>query len=248
MLASLAPLRTTHAIDRLPSNSLSVIVPVGPGDRAWRTLLHALGALATPHEIVLSACEAAPDDLDAFAPPFGIRWLHAEAGRPIQLNRGVQAARSDQLWLLHADAMPSAAALAEAAPPVERGVLAWYPLRFDPPRPPWVRLNAIGANLRSRWLHLPFGDQGWRLTRATIDTVGGFDPAWTRGEDLEFAVRARRHGVRFRRFRTPLATSPRRYADRGWAATTFEHLRLTRSMWRRARQGEPGGRTRGETR
>ena len=57
-------------------------------------------------------------------------------------------------------------------------------------RPDWVKfdglamqLNAAGANLRSRWLGLPFGDQGLVLPRASFERLGGFDPALRYGED-----------------------------------------------------------------
>lgn len=193
--------------------------------------------LPVPYEVVLSGCEQPPAELDPASAPRGTTWISGEAGRPLQLDRGIGAARADQLWLLHADARPSGSVLTAAAEPIGTDRLAWFPLRFAPARPAWVRFNAFGANLRSRWLGLPFGDQGWRLHRNTYQRLGGFDPRWTRGEDLEFVVRARRAGVRLQRLDAPLATSPRRYADRGWWRTTGEHLRLTWSMWRSARRG-----------
>lgn len=224
-------------IKPLPTNALSIVVPVGPGDRSWRDLLPCLDGLTVPFEVVLSACETTPADLIPEGAPLGVSWLDGEAGRPTQLNRGIQAARANQLWILHADARPSPEVLKSASEPIEPDVLGWFPLEFDPPDPPLIRLNALGANLRSRWLGLPFGDQGWRLTRTTLDRLGGFDPHWARGEDLEFVVRARREGIRLHRFPAALATSPRRYAERGWWPTTREHLRLTRTMWRDARRG-----------
>jgi len=212
-------------------------VPVGPGDRAWRGLLPLLADLPVPFEVVLSGCEPPPDDLSPAGAPASVRWCAEKTGRARQLHHGIESARTDQLWLLHADARPSTQVLAAAAEPIAADVLGWFPLRFEPPRPAAARLNAWGANLRSRFLGLPFGDQGWRLHRDTYQRVGGFDPDWPRGEDLEFAVRARDRGVRLERYRPTLATSPRRYAEQGWWRTTAEHLRLTRTMWRDARRG-----------
>ena len=38
------------------------------------------------------------------------------------------------------------------------------------------RLIAAGANLRSRLMHLPYGDQGLLVTRAMYDAAGGYAP------------------------------------------------------------------------
>ncbi|NKI35514.1 hypothetical protein HFP89_10080 [Wenzhouxiangella sp. XN79A] len=146
------------------------------------------------------------------------------------------AASHDQLWLLHADSRPSPAVLRAAGEPVGPDRLAWFPLCFEPARPPAVRLNALGANLRSRWLGLPFGDQGFRLDRDTFERLGGFDPGVRPGEDLDFVVRARAAGVRLARRRPPLATSPRRYADAGWWPTTVRYVGLTWTLWRDSRR------------
>lgn len=230
-----SPTRAT--IKTSPPNQLSIVVPVGVDDRAWRDLLPCLQSLPMPYQVVLSACEPPPGDLPANDGGMSLSWLTGQPGRSAQLNRGIRAAQSNQLWLLHADSRPSDEVVQESTVVINDDTLGWYPLRFDPPEPALVRINALGANLRSRWLGLPFGDQGWRLTRVAFERVGGFDPAWSRGEDLEFAVRARRSGLHFHRYQAALATSPRRYAEHGWWRTTREHLRLTNRMWRDARRG-----------
>jgi hypothetical protein len=212
---------------------ISIVIPCGPGESAWRGLLTTLEAAPFDHECILAGCEAAPADLPERP---GLRWIEAPANRAAQLNAGIAAARHPQLWLLHADSRPSPSALHAAASPVDPGVLAWFPLRFEPARPAAVRLNALGANLRSRWLGLPFGDQGFRLQRETFDRLGGFDPAVRPGEDLDFAVRARAAGVRLQGLRTSLATSSRRYADVGWWRTTTRYVGLTWTLWRDSRR------------
>jgi GT2 family glycosyltransferase len=215
---------------------LSIVVPVGPGDRTWRALACDLEALSPGCELVLSAAEPPADDAG------DIRVVCGPAGRAAQLNRGVAAANGDWLWLLHADSRPGAATLDAVAAFIaahgdpDRPVLGWFELAFADDGPRRTALNARGANLRSRWLGLPFGDQGWLLSRRTFEHVGGFDPHFGRGEDLEFIVRARRAGVRLLPAGAALATSARRYRDRGWLRTTLAHTWFTLWLWLRARK------------
>jgi GT2 family glycosyltransferase len=214
---------------------LSVVIPVAPDERAWPALLARLRALSIAHEIVLSA--AGPPLRDAG----DARIVHGRAGRAAQLNRGVAAARAPWLWLLHADSRPDPRALSAVAAYMrsEPGCVArfgWFAVEFDDQGPAPMPLNAAGANLRSRALALPFGDQAWLMSRRVFERVGGFDEGFGRGEDLEFVVRARRAGVRPEPVGAAMQTSARRYRERGWTATTLEHARLTLSQWRRARR------------
>ncbi|MDT8448977.1 MAG: glycosyltransferase [Wenzhouxiangellaceae bacterium] len=232
-----------HDPDARPAIArLAIIIPAGPGEQAWRGLLPRLAPLAETAEIVVSACGPRPSGP---AEP-GFRWLTGPPGRAGQLNRGVAACSAPVLWLLHADSRPGPVALEAAAhfagdPPVNPPeTIGWFDLAFDD-GPRLARLNARGANLRSALFGLPFGDQGWLVARRVFDELGGFDPGFGRGEDLDFVVRARRQGVGLTRIGVPLATSARRYREHGWLRTTLAHLWLTLELWNksRARTGKP---------
>jgi len=217
-----------------PNPQISIVIPLGPNETAWPRLVGLLDRELPEAEIVLSA--AAPPDPARSAGR--ARWIHGPAGRARQLNHGATAARGPMLWLLHADCRPAPASVAAArrfAAAGEHDRLGWFDLAFDRDGPALTRLNAAGANLRSRLLKLPFGDQGWMLTAETFSRLGGFDPGFGRGEDLEFVVRARHHGVRLQRLGAPLLASARRYRDSGWLATTLAHLALTLKFRRKAR-------------
>jgi GT2 family glycosyltransferase len=119
--------------------------------------------------------------------------------------------------------------------------LGWFRLRFAEEGPRGLRLrmrcNAVGANWRSRALGLPFGDQGLLLPRAAFARLGGFDTTLAYGEDHALVWAARRAGLPLRAIDAALITSPRKYAERGWATTTLRHLRLTAAQaWREARR------------
>lgn len=229
-----------------PLASLSVVVPVGPGDRVSPRLRAQLAQLPAAAQVCVVDCEAdngpgvaAPSSASP-APVGGPRWqqLHSPAGRSLQQNTGAAQADGDWLWFLHADAelagetLPALARFIDVNAPV----LGYFDLRFLGDGPAWMRLNAAGVWLRSRWLKLPFGDQGLVLPRALFQAVGGFDPATTRGEDHQLVWRVRRAGIPVRAVGAPLYTSARRYAARGWAATTRGHLGETwRQAWRFSR-------------
>ncbi len=100
---------------------------------------------------------------------------------------------------------------------------------------------ACGANLRSAWLGMPFGDRGLVIPSRSFAALGGFKEDAPYGEDYLLAWAARRAGIPLRRIDARLFTSTRKYERGGWAATTGRHLWLTAaqawSEWRRLRGG-----------
>jgi hypothetical protein len=222
---------------------LAVVVPIGPGEHAWRGLLAQLGALPPAARVVVVATSDA--DLPAPDDP-AVRGLGAELvrvtaprGRAFQQNAGARAAGRRWLWFLHADSRLAAATLPALATMLTRMPtgLGYFDLRFSGDGPVAVHLNALGVFVRSRWLGLPFGDQGFFLARADFERLGGFDPTLPYGEDHALVWAARRAGIALVAARAPLYTSARKYAERGWLRTTARHVRLTAAQaWREVRR------------
>jgi hypothetical protein len=215
---------------------LSVVVPVGPGDRSWPGLLGDLGALGDGAEVILVATEGeAPADFVArdhgLAAP--ARWLEAPAGRARQQNAGARAAAGESLWFLHADSRLPARSVRAAEEFAGRNGLGYFRLRYLADGPLPARLNAVGAGIRSRLLGLPFGDQGFLLPRATFRALGCFDESLDGGEDHALVWMARARGVPLVPIGDPIFSSARRYRDQGWLRTTLRHARLTISQARR---------------
>lgn len=215
---------------------LSIVLPIGPGDRAWPPLHATLRERAPEAELLPVFATGDPQTAPAGA-------LRCAPGRARQQNAGAEAATRDWLWFVHADtgltpeALPALAAFLAREEPA----LGWFRLRFSEEGPRTLRLrmrcNALGANWRSRALGLPFGDQGLVLPRAAFARLGGFDTALAYGEDHALVWAARRAGLPLRAIDAALITSPRKYAERGWATTTLRHLRLTAAQaWREARR------------
>lgn len=205
---------------------LSVIVPLAPHETEWRGLAEQLEAtLGDDCELLLVAGGARVTWQSALP----LQLLATEAGRARQLNLGARAAKGEILWFLHADTRLSPGAWPALQTFMARrdNALGWFDLAFrrDGPRP--VRLNAWGANLRSRYLGLPFGDQGFVLPASLFAELKGFDEHATYGEDHLFVWAVRRAGYKVIPVGALLSTSARKYARHGWGRTTLRHLWLT---------------------
>lgn len=215
---------------------LSIVIPVGPGDTAWTALLGDLAALEGPAEVILVAVSG--ESPRGFSPAdYGLRmparWCEAPAGRARQQNTGAAAARGETLWFLHADTRLTAAATKAALAFCGRAALGYFDLEFASDGPWLTRLNALGARWRSRWLRLPFGDQGLILPQPLFASIGRFDETVEAGEDHALVWAARRARIPLVPLGVPLLTSGRRYAEHGWARTTLRHARLTANQVRR---------------
>src|SRR5690606_39672288 len=79
-------------------------------------------------------------------------WLAAPTGRARQQNAGAAAAGGDVLWFLHADSRVTADTLAAARSFARSAAIGYFDLQFLDDGPRLVRLNALGARIRSRWL------------------------------------------------------------------------------------------------
>lgn len=206
---------------------LSVIVPLAPAEREWPGLLAELAAALPSGTEVLLVAEGEPPAI----PPgrLAVRTLGPVAGRGPQLNAAAAVAAGEWLWFLHADSRLTPATVPALLAFLARGenALGWFDLAFRDDGPALMRLNAWGANLRSRWLGMPFGDQGLVIPAPAFQAIGGFVENAPYGEDHLFVWTARRSGLPLRRIGAQLRTSARTYARAGWARTTARHLVLT---------------------
>ncbi len=208
-------------------NTLSIVIPVGPGETAWQGLLSDLERVHAA-EIALVLPSDSPTDPAPFRND-RVLLAVAKAGRARQQNAGAAATSAEWLWFLHADSRLASTTLPRLYEFIARNeqVLGYFDLHFQNDGPNWTRLNALGARLRSRWLGLPFGDQGLLLPRRVFEALGGFDESLSGGEDHALVWRAKQAGVPVRSVGAPLLTSARKYAQQGWWHTTTRHVRLT---------------------
>lgn len=209
---------------------LSVVVPVGPGEGAPARLHRDLLLLPANTEILFVTAfdprTFAPRlQIDQMLEPLVPRWLQASPGRARQQNAGARAARGQWLWFLHWDSGfgPELPAALERQCRAFPEALHYAELGFLRDGPRLMSWNARGANLRSRWFGLPFGDQGFCLSQALFQQLGGFDEAAAYGEDHLLAWSAQHQGVPLKCCGQRLYTSSRRYSDDGWLRLSLRY-------------------------
>lgn len=204
---------------------LSVIVPFGPEETEGDVLLGELRAMPADVEVILVRSGAA----SRTANEPSVREVRSLPGRARQMNVGAQAARGRWLWFVHADSQLHQSTLDALLAFLARNedALGYFDLRYRADGPRLAQLNAYCANLRARWLGLPFGDQGLVLPAEWFARLGRYDENARYGEDHLLVWRAHAAGLPVRRVGAPLATSARKYAEYGWWRVTRRHLHLT---------------------
>lgn len=201
-----------------PKPLLSVIIPtLNEADHIDSLLTQALQGERVEVIVVDGGSTDATRDRAA---AHGVRLRRCPAGRARQMNRGASLARGELYLFLHADSRLPAdydgiirRTLADG-----RVAAGAFSLGIDADSA-GLRFIARWANLRSRGLGLPYGDQGLFLTAARFRTCGGF-PDLPIMEDVIIVGRLRRAG-RIRTVPERLYTSPRRWQQLGVLRTTL---------------------------
>lgn len=183
----------------MPFDRLSIIIPIGPSEKSHEKLVEDLRALNC--EIIISS----------------------ETSRAQSLNAGAAKATGDFFWFLHADSRISNKALQdlEQALASKPNFLHYFDLEYEGGGLP--ALNSYGANIRSRLLGLPYGDQGFCLSKPLFNQIGGYPENVLYGEDLHFVRKAKRLAIKLNRISSRLSTSARKYHNQGWLKVTLVH-------------------------
>jgi len=217
----------------LALNDLAVIIPLAPGDNAWIELLKDLKELPEESEIILVATDE-PDTMQAEVlnnskVKKNLHWVISEKGRAVQQNNGVAASTKNYFWFLHADSRLQLLALETVEECLKKrsDAIFYFDLDFMSDGPAVVKLNAYGARIRSRFLGLPFGDQGLFMSREVFTKLGGFPEEAPFGEDHLLVWKAKALSVPLLSTRKKIFTSARKYKENGWAKTTAMHIYLT---------------------
>jgi rSAM/selenodomain-associated transferase 2 len=162
------------------------------------------------------------DETVACAGRHGARLVPAETGRGTQLNRGAELATGEVVLFLHADTLlpDDFAARIHGVLAVAQTAAGAFCLKIDA-RGPGYRLIEWGANLRSRLLGMPYGDQAIFVRSSVLRQAGGV-PRQPIMEDVALIRRLKRFG-RIRIAPAPITTSARRWQRLGLIRTTLRN-------------------------
>ena len=154
----------------------------------------------------------------------GATVLTRSGNRGGRLAAAAKSARGEILLFLHADSRAPEDAVSLVRTAIEQGAAAGaFSLAYDQAGPAlsWI---AWWANLRSRLLKLPFGDQGVFCRKDAYERAGGFRDLPV-CDDVDFVRRLARTG-RFVILPEKTTTSPRRYRERGALRQVLRNWRV----------------------
>lgn len=213
---------------------LSIIIPTLNEERSIAGAIQS--AQQHPGIEIIVADGGSIDATTQLAQEHGAKVIQCEPGRSSQLARGAEEAKGDVLLFLHADTrLPFGYAKEISRSLSKTGVIAGaFRLAFDRVSTP-LRLVEWGANMRSTWRQMPYGDQTIYLRQSTYQHVGGFRTLDVM-EDFDLIWRLRKLG-KIRISRLPAVTSARKYTSMGTWRTVLMHQWMIWSWlcWRRYR-------------
>ncbi len=176
-------------------------------------------------EVIVVSGEAPGGRIAALGKRFPrVRWTESAPGRGRQMNAGAAAAAGRWLLFLHADARLERGWQGVIAGLNREGTVGGA-FRLAIASDHWfARVIETGVALRTRWLRLPYGDQGIFVRRETFYALGGYAPLPLM-EDIELVRRLWSVG----RLSFPAAAvrvSARRWERDGWMRRTMSNLWL----------------------
>jgi rSAM/selenodomain-associated transferase 2 len=200
------------------SSKISVIIPtLNEAEHIGATIL-SICTNANPEIIVVDG--GSTDTTLDLATANGVTVLNAPRGRARQQNFGAAAASGEILFFLHADTKvpPDYVHLIRQALEVLGVSAGAFSLGIAEPDSGLRAITRI-ANLRSKWLQLPYGDQGLFLPARLFLDLNGF-PEQPIMEDFAFVRKLQNHG-RVITLPQTVITSSRRWQQLGLWRTTY---------------------------
>jgi rSAM/selenodomain-associated transferase 2 len=170
---------------------LSIIMPVLDEAAEIEAALRLLAPYRARGAEVIVVDGGSSDSTPDLARPLADRVLTSPRGRAAQMNAGTAAASGDVLLFLHVDTRLPADADRLLLDGLARTHRAWgrFNIRFDDGGA--LRVVALMMNWRSRLTGICTGDQALFVTRAVIDSIGGF-PSIALMEDVAASARLKR--------------------------------------------------------
>ena len=208
-------------------NYLSIIIP---------TLNEELRIAATLKQIgegveIIVVDGGSTDKTREIAEQLGAKVIISSSkGRAFQMNLGAKIAKGDILLFLHGDTLLPHEFQEQIINTLSQsGIVAGaFELKIDGEEKT-LRLVEKLVNWRSRWLSLPYGDQGIFLKASILADLGGF-PELPIMEDFDLIQRLKKLG-KISIISTPVLTSARRWQRLGIFKTTLINQMIILGYW-----------------
>lgn len=203
------------------SSDISIIIPCLNSSALIEQVLRI--ALRLSDDVIVVDGGSA-DGTQALAANMGATVVQSAKGRGLQLATGVTASKNPWLLFLHSDThLPETAEQVIAdfiSIPENAGEAGYFKLQFDE-QSRRARALSYLANWRSKWLGLPYGDQGLLIGRALYDALDGYKPIPLM-EDVDIVRRLGRK--RLSMLEAAITTSAAKYRRDGWMLRPLRNL------------------------
>jgi rSAM/selenodomain-associated transferase 2 len=211
-----------------PVGAIYLIVPL-LNEEEWlpRFLEHHCPFSPSPELILVDG--GSTDASESIAKKWKCQWLPAPKGRAKQMNRALHLLNineNDLVIFLHVDCLLSQEGYHVLLDKIKSGSVKAGCFTFALlDRPPfWGRWFEFFTNVRSRLLGLPYGDQAFFATGATIKKMKQYKDI-PLCEDVEWHLRVKKITQPIQ-LPFPVKSSARRFQRRGWIKSAFLNLSL----------------------
>jgi rSAM/selenodomain-associated transferase 2/rSAM/selenodomain-associated transferase 1 len=202
----------TAAAKPFPVQNISIVIPALNEAAAIVRTLSRLEGVENLEVIVVDG--GSIDETAELAGSRGAKVVQSNPGKALQMNSGAKAAAGDILVFLHADTLlPENFSHQIISALNQNGVAAGaFRLAINSTRA-GIRIIERMANLRSRLLQLPYGDQALFMRKVLFEEIGGF-PDLPIMEDF-ILIRRLKHKGKIVLLPESVMTSPRRWLNFG---------------------------------
>ena len=185
---------------------LSIVVPIGHKDQNFK-LFDQLKDKFKDHEII-AACSSQNFEAKKIIEEHVDQFLTIQnSTRAKALNSGAETAKNTLLWFVHLDSDLSLIDPSDLEK-IDEEKINTFLLKFDDEK---LKLNAKGANFRTKYLGLPFGDQSFIIHKKLFNFIGEFTFGLYEGEDHEFIWKAKSVGIKINVLENYVISSPEKY-------------------------------------
>ena len=125
------------------------------------------------------------DKTKSIAYEVGAVLIEGPCSRGLQISKGLDKSRGDWILILHADTSLSLDWSVSLLQKIDRNFAYHFKLIFKS-KSPFARILEYWVQIRSKFLGLPYGDQGLLIHRDLLNTLGGF-PKIPLMEDIALA-------------------------------------------------------------
>ena len=137
--------------------------------------------------------------------------VEGSSGRGLQISKGVDKSRGDWILIIHADTSLSLDWSVEILQKIDENFAYHFKLKFKS-KSLFARILEYWVAIRSNFLGLPYGDQGFLIHRDLLGSIGGF-PKIPIMEDVSLASRLR---GKIEPLDILAHTSAEKYQKNGW--------------------------------